>query len=50
MTGYETGGDHWAFLSEGPVKVFTGIITIEGDQSVTADTYTISLDAAAFVS
>lgn len=50
MTGYEMGGDHWAFLSEGPVKVFTGIITIEGDQSVTADTYTISLDAAAFVS
>jgi len=49
-TGYIVEGDQWAFLSEGPVKEFAGVITIEGDQSVISDTYTISLDAAAFIS
>jgi len=48
--GYIVDGDQWSFLSEGPVKEFAGVITIEGDQSVISDTYTISLDAAAFIS
>lgn len=41
--------DNWATTVR-PEKELAGHINIDGEQSVTADTYTISLDAAAFVS